>query len=528
MRRTKLFEVPLAIKGSLFAIKTESEALHLMALKQTISNKAMLLVGLPILVQAFVLFGLGAVLDEAERQEEAEYRSKVVIGQTNWIATLCATANLSCLAYLLDGEPFYLDTYRNTKGALKDSLKEWTETFNSNPERLIKINEITANTKQLFVTLDRAADAEEVAKNNGSTSSSLAILKNSNLKDIWAKLFEERHALLKSERLQYKIAPLAVPKARKMLHHFIAAAGLLDLIVGIALIYLFSNNIARRLKVMIDNTHRFARESALNPKVGGNDELAELDETFHNMVQQVSEISTRRLEVERMKHDFLAMVSHDLKTPLTTVQGTLLLLPTGRFGSMNEHGLSMVDSSVRELERLTRMVQDLLDIAKIEAGKFELELKPTWLDNVTNRAVDNVREQAAEKAIQINFAPNPYVVIADEDRLIQVMVNILTNAIKFSPRRTSIQIEYEAQDAFVEVRITDEGRGIPVSHLETIFDRFKQVERSDRSECGGSGLGLAICKSIIEQHDGEIGVVSQPNQGSTFWFKVLLRPALAG
>jgi signal transduction histidine kinase len=494
-----------------------------MALRQTLSNKALLLIGLPILIQAFVLLGLGAVLDEAERQEEAEYRSKVVIGQTNWLATLCATANLSCLAYIMDGDPFYLDAYRNTKGALKDSLKEWTETFNSNPERLIKINEITANTKQLFVTLDRAADAERVAKNNGTTSNSIAILKNSNLKDTWLNLFEERHDLLKSERLQYKIAPLAVPKARKILHHFIAAAGLLDLIVGIALIYLFSNNIAKRLKVMIDNTHRFAQESVLNPKVGGNDELAELDETFHKVVQQVSEISTRRIEVERMKHDFLAMVSHDLKTPLTTVQGTLLLLPTGRFGSMNEHGLSMVDSSVRELERLTRMVQDLLDIAKIEAGKFELELKPTWLDNVTNQSVNSVSEQAAEMQIEIKYEPCPFVVFADEDRLIQVMVNILTNAIKFSPPHTTVKIEYEQLDKFAQVKIRDEGRGIPASHLETIFDRFKQVERSDRSERGGTGLGLAICKSIIEQHGGAIGVISQPGAGSTFWFRVPLR-----
>jgi signal transduction histidine kinase len=499
-----------------------------MALRQTLSNKAMLLVGLPFLIQAAVLFGLGAVLDEAERQEEAEYRSKVVIGQTNWLATLCATANLSCLAYVLDGEPFYLNAYHDAKGALKDSLNEWTDTFHSNPDRLIKINEITANTDQLFVTLDRAADAKRDAKSNDSAAPALAIFKKANLKDVWLKLFEERHDLLKSERLQYKIAPLAVPKARKILHHLIAAAGLLDLIVGIALIYIFSNSIARRLKVMIDNTHRFARESVLNPKVGGNDELAELDETFHNMVQHVSEISTKRVEVDRMKHDFLAMVSHDLKTPLTTVQGTLLLLPTGRFGSMNEHGLSMVDSSVRELERLTRMVQDLLDIAKIEAGKFELELKPTWLDNVVNQSVDSVREQAFEKAIEIQYDPNPFVVIGDEDRLIQVIVNILTNAIKFSSQRTSIQIEYEAVDGFVEVRIKDEGRGVPASHLETIFDRFKQVERSDRSEGGGSGLGLAICKSIIEQHGGTIGAVSKLGVGSTFWFRVRLRQALPG
>lgn len=235
-----------------------------------------------------------------------------------------------------------------------------------------------------------------------------------------------------------------------------------------------------------------------------------------------------RKEIERMKQDFVAMVSHDLRTPLTSVQGFLSLLSIDAYGKLNDAGKESLSLTEDSVDRLIALVNDLLDIEKMESGMLSLQIENCKASDIVKRAVDAVASLAAQKAINIKSSIQEHSEVkADGDRIVQVMVNLLGNAIKFSPEGSDILIAEREVDGFIELQVRDFGRGIPKHLTESIFDRFKQVELSDEKVEGGSGLGLAICKAIVERHGGKIGVdspddgvIGHPAGGSQFWFRL--------
>lgn len=229
---------------------------------------------------------------------------------------------------------------------------------------------------------------------------------------------------------------------------------------------------------------------------------------------------TERYEIERMKQEFVAMISHDLRTPLNSVQGFLEMLTEGIYGPLTEQGEHRAGMAERNVSRLLRLINDLLDVTKLEAGKLELHLEETQLEDVLNRSIEAVRVFAEKHFVQVELSQVHVSVLADGDRLERVLVNLLSNAVKFSPSNSIVSLKVEETDQWVEVKVQDRGRGIPASHIDSVFERFKQVQVSDAKTKGGTGLGLAICKAIIEQHGGNIGVESEEGKGSTFWFKI--------
>ncbi len=231
---------------------------------------------------------------------------------------------------------------------------------------------------------------------------------------------------------------------------------------------------------------------------------------------------TERHELERLKQEFVAIVSHDLRSPLTSIQGSLTLLDTGAFGQLDKTGKKIIETCETSAQRLIRLVNDLLDVEKLEAGKFDMELETIELAPVLERSIEAVRQFGRQQLIDVTLTGEDATVCADVDRIEQVLINLLSNAIKFSPAGSTVEVSMEKLGRFTEVRVKDSGCGIPASHLEAIFERFKQVRAADAKKKGGTGLGLAICKAIIEQHGGQIGVDSREKAGSTFWFRLPL------
>jgi PAS domain S-box-containing protein len=229
---------------------------------------------------------------------------------------------------------------------------------------------------------------------------------------------------------------------------------------------------------------------------------------------------TERHEIERFKQDLIAMVSHDLRSPLTSVQGLLSMMEEGVYGDLNDRGQQSVKRSQADLDRLLLMIDELLDIEKMSSGKLQLNFEVVDLRSVMTHSVSAINHLANKKDIKIRFPDSSLEAFGDGAKLVQVVVNLLSNAIKFSPEGGEIEISYLEVDDSVEVRIKDEGRGIPASHLESIFDKFQQVEAADHKEKGGKGLGLAICQSIIMGHGGTIGAENNEEKGSMFWFKI--------
>jgi PAS domain S-box-containing protein len=231
---------------------------------------------------------------------------------------------------------------------------------------------------------------------------------------------------------------------------------------------------------------------------------------------------SERHEIERLKREFVSTVSHELRTPLTAIRGSLTLLAVGALGQLGEQADKAVKIAERNCLRLINLINDLLDIEKLEAGKLEMVFEDTALQPVIDKAVESVRAFAEQYEVTIDVAVQPAVVHADGDRIVQVLVNLLSNAIKYSPRGEHVSLQAVCQSQSLRVSVSDRGRGIPASKLDKVFERFEQVESADAKKRGGTGLGLAICKAIVLAHKGAIGVSSQEGKGSTFWFELPL------
>jgi PAS domain S-box-containing protein len=235
------------------------------------------------------------------------------------------------------------------------------------------------------------------------------------------------------------------------------------------------------------------------------------------------DVSERR-EVDRLKQEFVSTVSHELRTPLTSIHGSLRLLSLGVLGSMPENATDAVRIAERNTSRLLTLINDILDWERLEAGEG-LQLEPLPIDGVIRRSIEAVQAYADQESVTLERAAISGTVLGDGGRLVQVLVNLLSNAVKFSPKHSAVTVAATEYPGWVEVTVTDRGRGIPTDQRTLVFERFHQVEGSDRRGRGGTGLGLAICRALIDRHGGAIGVESTPGFGSTFWFRI---PAATG
>lgn len=236
---------------------------------------------------------------------------------------------------------------------------------------------------------------------------------------------------------------------------------------------------------------------------------------------------TERHEIERFKREFIGVVSHELRTPLTSIRGSLKLMLTGALGTLSEQANKAATIAERSAGRLIGLVNDILDMEKLEAGKLDMVLETTQVAPVLERSLESVRSFADQHNVIVEIEPTECRMYADGDRIVQVLVNLMSNAIKYSPKEGTVSISTVERDNQVEIRVTDRGRGIPESHIGQVFEKFKQVDKTDATQKGGTGLGLTICKLIIEQHNGTIGVESEFGKGSTFWFRVPKEKAAA-
>jgi len=218
--------------------------------------------------------------------------------------------------------------------------------------------------------------------------------------------------------------------------------------------------------------------------------------------------------------DLLSVVSHDLRSPLTSVQGLLTLLSAGAFGVIPDKARERIASVESDLTRLTRLINELLDAEMLCSGKLVMRRQLIDVQDMFDAAVGSLSGLALQQRVQLSVIKSNLQLYADKDRLVRVLVNIVANAIKYSPQGATVVLSAEFNGDSVILKVKDSGRGIPTKYQKAIFERFQQVSEGDWSERGGVGLGLAISKSIVEAHGGVIGVESQKGMGSTFWVSI--------
>lgn len=224
-----------------------------------------------------------------------------------------------------------------------------------------------------------------------------------------------------------------------------------------------------------------------------------------------------RKRMETLKNDFISVISHEVRTPLTSIHGALNLLKSGLGGELNAQGVKLLDAAYRNSQRLVRLVNDLLDLQRIESGTMTFNLRPVELRSLLEQSIEACQGHAGQLGIRLVLqrAPAGVRVRVDSDRMMQVMTNLLSNAAKFSPRGETVLVEAVRLDRRVRVQVTDRGPGVPADFRGRIFQKFAQAAPS--LERGGSGLGLSISKAIVEHMRGHVGFESEPGR-TTFYF----------
>ncbi len=251
----------------------------------------------------------------------------------------------------------------------------------------------------------------------------------------------------------------------------------------------------------------------------------ELEQTQLQHLEDESELR-RRTELDNLKSEYVAMVSHELRSPLTSVRGAVGILAAGLIDPGTDKGGKLFQIALSNLDRMIRLVNDALNLERIASGASSLQITECSLEEVVRQAVEAMLPIAQDINIKLTqrivgeAKESALHFDGDADKMLQVLINLLSNAIKFSPPKGEVMVSIEAMPQWLRVQISDEGRGIPDDQLEKVFERFSQVEQDDARRLGGSGLGLAICRAIVGQHGGSIWAERNPVKGTSFFLNL--------
>jgi signal transduction histidine kinase len=299
----------------------------------------------------------------------------------------------------------------------------------------------------------------------------------------------------------------------------LVGAGLIAGLLGALLLFVGLITAMRRpLEALVGAAGRLAGgDRSARVKVGGVSEVATLGTAFNEMAAELELEASERDQLDRMKDEFVLTASHELRSPLTSVQGFAELLMMER-DSLTPRQVETVEIILDNCRHLVRLLNDLLDLARSDAGRLAIRPQPTDLGPLVEDVVRTMRAQteASDQILTLQIDPDLPLVNVEADRIRQILVNLATNAHEYSPERASIQVTARVADNDVEISVIDNGPGIPPAQLEHIFERFVRGDAGLTQRVGGTGLGLAISKSLVELHGGRIVADSEVGRGSTF------------
>ena len=314
--------------------------------------------------------------------------------------------------------------------------------------------------------------------------------------------------LMAEQQAQLEVLNRNEEQAEEQVKVIVLTGLILNFVVALVLILLFVKDVTGRLRVLMANARMLPKNEPLTQEVTGSDELRELDTVIH-------QASAQLIESAEYRRGLMQMMAHDLRSPLTASMAALQLL-TETQKELMERGKKQVDRINLSLQTSVDLINDLLLLESLEVGQLVLNLNRENIKEIADNAVDMVASLATMKQITISNEAIEEEVNVDRNRMLQVVTNLLGNAIKFAPAGSTVRVTTKRTDTNVVVAVIDQGRGLTPADQAKLFQKFRQTEEG--RSAGGSGLGLAISKLIVESHGGKIGVESQLGQGSKFFF----------
>jgi len=481
-------------------------------------------VAVPLVFELIFVGALTNALVGADQAIRLARHSEQILTQLNTITnSFDRQVSISTLFFLTRSDKKY-DQYRSLRKIQDAELSTLRQLIGEDPQQLDNFDRLKGKLFDVFDRMDRMVDTVH----GHSDWTALGTLHVPSLiREVSQRTEDVLSAIsvittLEHERNQrYSSGEKA---ARQLVSVWLVAAVAGNMVVCLALAIFFGRDITTRLGTIVDNTFRLRSKTELRKPLRGDDEIAYLDRVFHEMSDEIRATELKRLQLDNLKRDFANMVSHDLRSPLMAIRCYLENLSDGIYGNIDEKGKTTAEHMLSSLGRLLTLVSGLLELERMEDPTTKLELQPEPVRELLQDVTEQLRLLAEGKQVGLAVAevPNGVCVLAERDRFSQLLQNLVSNAIAYSPPGTTVDVTCRRQGDQIEFRVRDEGPGIPKEQQQDIFDRFKQLDSASKSqaESKGFGLGLAICKAIVEQHHGTIGVESQSGKGSTFWFRI--------
>jgi signal transduction histidine kinase len=478
-------------------------------MKLRLAHKVIITIAIPVIFQACFFGFLLKSVSELDQLEKTVRATANVLVYRNQISVCRALMYLYCGLSRVSQKPEHRAKFAEYASVQVNAFHKLDEQFKDVPVKRSILREgwnIGILTIQGLSSLMRAAPPKNMTQVLGSPAPILGINMIQSRRLNMEKMFD---SIEKSQEKLMQESEEKEDAIKKSILIYTFASLLISLCAGL----IFSQSITSRLKKVVDNIKMMGGKDEQLLPVGGNDEIAALNLAIVNTDRQIK-------EAEQFQAQTAHIVAQELEEPLRQIRDSFIEMKKSGFERLDANGEERVERSLFEVGRLRALVTDLISLDKISKIGWQLQSKTLDLSVIAANAVDTVNDYAKQAQVEIVLKTQPTLVTGDPARVQQIALNLLTNAIKFSPANSTIEITTAADGNFGKLSIADRGTGIPDEFQQSIFGHFEQATRTDATEKGGSGLGLAISKRLVESQQGRMGFQSKLGQGSTFWFSL--------
>ncbi len=480
-----------------------------------ISQKVYLLVFLPLLFQCLFVGTLFVLSQQAEIDTEREIFARTVLARVRSVGFSVWKSTTYLESYARSRDTSLRQKFSKSVSDIHDSLAALKKLIEADPDRMRRFKAIERELNASEVMLDTALKSADGGVDDWQNVSGTFY---GRLRERVVALATALDSVIEDERMRSEELTKARVESRKNLQMtLIAGAGGTAVVTFVLAIFLNKGTL-RRLQSLMRNIEDMRVGKQLQPPMEGEDELAILDHRFHTMETEIRRHEKERADMEQLRQRFFAMISHDMKVPLSSLKVFLDLINDGSYSK--EEIADRAGIQRANIGRLIELVSDLIELEKLNSPSFALSTQEVGLASLCDEALESVTHLAEAQGISLKLNLNATKAIGEERRLLQVLVNLLSNAIKFSSRGGEVVLSAIEQNDSILLQVRDNGCGIPRKQLEAIFEPFSQVNKNRTESTGSVGLGLAICRAIVLAHGGKLTVESEEGKGSTFSFSI--------